>query len=107
MMWEVSNGHIGKFAHTMKGIEMKKIIALIIIVVFSTCSAQAAEQENAMSAVQGPVQQGIDLLRNMQYKDASQRELQRVKIWEIIRQAFDFNEVAMRALAQDWKNFNS
>ncbi len=86
---------------------MKKFIALIMIVMFCAFSVQAAEQENAMSAVQGPIQKGIDLLRNMQYKDASQREVQRDKIWEIIRQAFDFNEVAMRALAQDWKNFNS
>lgn len=84
---------------------MKKIIVTIIVLLFAV-SAYAAEQKTALASVQSPIQQGIDLLRNPEYKDVSKREIQRDKIWEIVRQAFDFTEVAMRALAQDWKNFN-
>lgn len=84
---------------------MKKIIAMILVLLFAS-SVYAAEQKTAMASVQMPIQQGIDLLRSPEYKDVSKREIQRDKIWEIVRQAFDFTEVAMRALAQDWKNFN-
>jgi phospholipid transport system substrate-binding protein len=85
---------------------MKKIIVTILVLLFAS-SVYAAEQKTAMASVQMPIQQGIDLLRNPEYKDISKREIQRDKIWDIVRQAFDFTEVAMRALAQDWKNFNA
>lgn len=85
---------------------MKKFLVCIAAVfVFAAVSAHAADSAGPMVSVQGPIQQGIDLLRDPQYKDPSKREAQRDKIWEIIRQTFDFVEVSMRALAQDWKNF--
>jgi len=84
---------------------MKKFIVWITVFVFAAVSVYAAESAGPMVSVQGPIQQGIDLLRDPHYKDPSKREAQRDKIWEIIRQTFDFVEVSMRALAQDWKAF--
>ncbi|OQX17964.1 MAG: hypothetical protein BWK80_38795 [Desulfobacteraceae bacterium IS3] len=84
---------------------MKKIFVWITVLIFAAVSAYAAESPGPLVSVQGPIQQGIDLLRDPQYKDPSKREAQRDKIWEIIRQTFDFVELSMRTLAQDWKNF--
>ncbi len=84
---------------------MKKICVWIAVLIFAAVSAYAAESPGPLVSVQGPIQQGIDLLRDPQYKEPSKREAQRDKIWEIIRQTFDFVELSMRTLAQDWKNF--
>ncbi len=84
---------------------MKKICVWISVLIFAAVSAYAAESPGPLVSVQGPIQQGIDLLRDPQYKEPSKREAQRDKIWEIIRQTFDFVELSMRTLAQDWKNF--
>ena len=52
MMWEVSNGHIGKFAHTMKGIEMKKIIVICLLVALVGCGGlKITPESQAVSSV--------------------------------------------------------
>jgi len=57
-------------------------------------------------ALKKPVQEGIDLLRDPAYADASKKEAQRDRIWEIIREAFDFRLISASALGRNWKRFS-
>jgi len=64
-----------------------------------------AHSAQPLDVLQGHVDQVIDILQNSQHEEAAQDDPQREKIWEIIRKAFDFEEMAKRALARDWRNF--
>jgi len=59
-----------------------------------------------MDALKGPVDEGIRLLSDQKYKNPSLKRVQREKIWEIVRKAFDFTELSGRALATNWKTLN-
>jgi len=59
-----------------------------------------------MDALKGPIDEGIKLLSDQKYKNPSLKRVQREKIWEIVRKAFDFTELSGRALATNWKIFN-
>jgi len=48
----------------------------------------------------------ITMLKDPQYDDPSKKEAQREKIWSIIRDFFDMEEMSRRALAQYWKRFD-
>lgn len=82
---------------------MKRII-LVFTVLFFAATALAGVQK-PIDELQGPIQKGINILKDPQYHVDSKKELQREKIWEIIREAFDFVQVSKRALARNWRDF--
>ncbi|MFH1981657.1 MAG: ABC transporter substrate-binding protein [Pseudomonadota bacterium] len=57
-------------------------------------------------ALKRPVQEGIDLLRDPAYADASKKVEQRDHMWAIIREAFDFRLISASALGRNWKRFS-
>ena len=84
---------------------MKKPLAALVFLFFLISTAPAIAGP-AMDAVKVPIQQGIDLLRDPAYADASKKAEQREKIWEIIKQAFDFTQISILAVARDWRRFS-
>ncbi|MBU4035281.1 MAG: ABC transporter substrate-binding protein, partial [Proteobacteria bacterium] len=83
---------------------MKKIIVFLVLMFFASISFSA--DLSPIDSLKGPVDQGLSLLKNPKYMDASQRKDQRDKMWEIIRKAFDFTELGGRTLAVNWKKFS-
>jgi phospholipid transport system substrate-binding protein len=59
-----------------------------------------------MDALKGQIDEGLSLLSDPKYKDPSLKSVQRKKIWEIVRKAFDFTELSGRTLAANWKNLS-
>lgn len=86
------------------GIAVKKIIVFLVLMFFASISFSA--DLSPIDSLKGPVDQGLSLLKNPKYMDASQRKDQRDKMWEIIRKAFDFTELGGRTLAVNWKKFS-
>ena len=52
------------------------------------------------------VDQGIQILEDPRYEDASSKKVQQQKLWEIMLQLFDFKEFSRRVLAAHWKKFS-
>jgi phospholipid transport system substrate-binding protein len=58
-----------------------------------------------LDELQGHIDQVVSILKDPKYQETAQKDLQREKIWEIIHKAFDFTEMAKRAVAKHWKRF--
>jgi phospholipid transport system substrate-binding protein len=80
-----------------------KIIGLIIIFLLTAGSVSAGEP---MTALKKSLDLAMSILNDPQYNTDDLKEIQKEKIWEIIRQIFDFTEIAKRALAANWKKFS-
>lgn len=83
---------------------MKKILLFLLCVFFASVSYSS--DKGPMDSLKGPIDEGISLLSDPKYKDPSLKSVQREKIWEIVRKAFDFTELSGRTLAANWKNLN-
>ena len=59
-----------------------------------------------IDAIKKPIEQGISVLRDAEYSKPEKKDAQREKIWEIVRDIFDFREISMRTLATDKDKFN-
>ena len=64
-----------------------------------------ARAQTPMAAVQGSIDRIISVLKEPRYRNPDARELQRAKISEIVREVFDFREMARRTLARSWRKF--
>ncbi len=51
------------------------------------------------------VDEVLTILDDPTYQEASRRDAQQKRIWDIIEQIFDFDEMARSTLAINWKNF--
>ena len=78
-------------------------LVLILIIFGMTHLAHAAQP---MDALKGPVEQIVNILKDPQYKAASQKKLQREKMWEIARKIFDFTAIARGTISRyRWSGF--
>lgn len=82
---------------------MKKIIPILVALLIGTSSL--AQSAQLLDALRGPVDSIISVLNDPQYQDSAKRDVEREKIWEIIRKLFDFTEMAKRTLARNWRSF--
>ncbi len=82
---------------------MKKVTAFFVLIFFASVAFSSGL--SPIDSLKGPIDEGLSLLKDPKNKDSSQRKLQRAKMWEIIRKAFDFSELSGRALAVNWKKF--
>lgn len=80
------------------------MLAALVIVIFPMVSPAAAP--SATDALKGPIERAIALLKDPRYQAPSMSETQREDIWAAVKDIFDFREISMRSLAQDWRNFD-
>jgi phospholipid transport system substrate-binding protein len=68
--------------------------------------AHLAHGAQPLDELKGPIEQVINILRDPQYKDPSQKDLQREKMWEIARKIFDFEAIAQGTITRfRWNGF--
>ena len=77
--------------------------SFILVVLTSLSSLSYAEQP--IEVLQKSIDRGISILNDSNYKDQSQKELQRQKLWQVLNQIFDFKEFSKRILARNWRKF--
>lgn len=84
---------------------MKKIFFILLIMFFALPSSSRAAQP--LELLKDSIDNVIGILGDPIYKDASLKDAQQKKIWDIIQQMFDFEEMAKRTLARNWRSFNA
>ena len=70
-----------------------------------TCALPICAQPQPIDDIRPPIEKGIALLKDPRYTRQGQFEAQREKIWETIRDIFDFRIISMMALAMEWRSF--
>ena len=84
---------------------MKKIIPVMFFIFLAFPSQPKAAQP--LEVLKSAMDEVIVILEDSKYQDESMKEAQQEEIWENIRKIFDFNEMARRTLANNWRNFTS
>ena len=59
-----------------------------------------------MDVLKGGIDQVISILKAPEFQDEGARSTQREEIWRVIREIFDFDEMAGRTTAQYWRIFS-
>jgi len=83
---------------------VKKAVIIFILIVFAPAFLYA--DMGPMETLKIPIDEGMRILIDPKYKDASLKKVQREKIWDIVRKSFDFTELGGRTLAANWKKFS-
>ncbi len=83
---------------------MKRIIPVLLLLLVALPGP--AHSSEPMDAVRGPIDEVINTLKDPQYQGDAQKEVQREKIWKIIRELFDFKKISSLALGNYRKKFN-
>lgn len=85
------------------GTNMKKALVAVFIIIAELSTFAYAEQP--VDALQELIDQGTSILKDPIYKDTGQKEIQRQKLSEIVKQTVDFKEFCRHALASNWLKF--
>ena len=83
-----------------------KSIAAVMVVFLVMAFPAAAVSMEPMAVIKVPVDTVIAILNDPQYKVAGTKSAQRDEIWKIVKPMFDFVEIAKRAVARNWSDFN-
>lgn len=78
------------------------VVAVFLVMVFPA----AALSMEPMAVIKTPVDQVIAILNDPQYKEAGTKLAQRDEIWKVVKPMFNFDEIAKRAVARNWSDFN-
>jgi len=81
---------------------LKRLCLIIGVLLLPVAAWGGAPTE----ALRKPIQEGIDLLRDPAYADASKKDEQRDRIWAITREVFDFKLISASALGRHWLQFS-
>ena len=83
---------------------LKYCLVLLLLSLMSIPAAAVAGP--ATEAVRQPLNEGIRLLREQTAETKQQQKEKRDRIWEIVRQAFDFRLISAQALGRNWRRFS-
>src|SRR5210317_1949929 len=82
---------------------MRIFAYILLYLLVATPSLSYADQP--LEDLRRGVDQGIQILEDPRYEDASSKKIQQQKLWEVTLQIFDFHEFSRRVLASHWKKF--
>ena len=83
---------------------MKRIILILLFACILLPINVYSAQPNDI--LQTAVDQVIFILEDPAYQDESRKTVQKEKLWKIIGEIFDFEEMSKRTLARNWKVFS-
>ena len=84
---------------------LKHMIVPMALVALTTIPAAAVSLE-PMATIKGPIDAVITLLNDPKYNVTGTKSAQRDEIWKNVKPMFDFDEIAKRAVARNWSDFN-
>ena len=79
---------------------MRRILVLIMLLTLLPAYVWAGAPTEA---IQQPLEKGMEVLRDPAYANGANRDEQRDKLWDIVKEVFDFRLISARALGRDWK----
>lgn len=81
---------------------MKKGL-IIFGILWSLSTLSYAEQP--LDLLRNSIDESINILNDPGYEDNSHKDIQRQKLWQILKQIFDFHEFTRLALGSNWNKF--
>jgi phospholipid transport system substrate-binding protein len=84
-------------------IRLSLSVVAILVLVGTGRSVNAGEPTEA---IRGAVNQGVEILKNAKLNNQNQRAQVIDQLRQIVYPLFDFNEMAMRSLGQNWRPLN-
>jgi phospholipid transport system substrate-binding protein len=81
----------------------KNILIVLLMSVLLPINAYSAQP---IDILKNAIDQVIFILEDPAYEDNSLKTAQKEKLWNIIREIFDFEEMSKRTLARNWKDFS-
>ncbi|MEE4113994.1 MAG: ABC transporter substrate-binding protein, partial [Desulfobacteraceae bacterium] len=83
----------------------KPMIGALALILLTLSPTEAVSME-PMVTIKIPVDSVIVILNDPKYKVAGTKSAQRDEIWKVVKPMFDFDEIAKRAVARNWSDFN-
>ena len=77
-------------------------LAVFMLMVFP----RVAVSMEPMATIKAPIDTVIAILNDPQYKVKGTKSAQRDEIWKNVKPMFNFDEIAKRAVARNWSDFN-
>ncbi len=84
---------------------IKILLSLLISVVMS--GSAVAQNNRPIDIIQNTIDKTLTIMNDPRYENDAQQDQLQQKIWDVVRDVFDYNEIARRALARNWKQFTS
>lgn len=87
---------------------MQKTWVLFVVLPLLLCwsGIGLAKAPEPMDAIRNPVEQGLALVNDPTYRKPEKQEELREKIWNLVKDVFDFRAISMRALGRNWRDFS-
>jgi phospholipid transport system substrate-binding protein len=84
-------------------------LTILVMLLLLPAAGPAAAAGEPMDVLKAPMDEALAVLRDPQYKtdDPAKKAEQREKFWAIIKPVFDFEELAKRTLARNWRKFDA
>jgi len=83
---------------------MRNTALFLLLIIAAAPSLSFAQQP--LEALQQGIEKGISVMEDPQFEDASRKNAQQQKLWEIMLQLFDFKEFSKRVLGSHWNKFS-
>jgi phospholipid transport system substrate-binding protein len=77
-------------------------ITIYFFLLIATVEPALIFAQEPLEAVQQNIEKGIEVLEDPLYQDASLKQEQQQKLWEIMEQTYDFAEFSRRVLGSHW-----
>ncbi|MHB8835129.1 MAG: MlaC/ttg2D family ABC transporter substrate-binding protein [Candidatus Methylomirabilia bacterium] len=78
---------------------------LAVFVTLLAVRPAGAQEIRPIDALRGPLDTALAILQDPRYRVDAEKEAQKEKLWEIIREVFDFDGITERAVGRNWKLF--
>lgn len=83
----------------------KPCIFITAFLLFLSAAAFAAAPE-PVETIRRPIEEGLALVNDPAYHSPEKQETLREKIWDLVKDVFDFRAISMRALGRNWRDFD-
>jgi len=86
---------------------MRKIHWFVMLVgALCLAGTALAKAPEPIESIRKPIERGLELVNDPQYHAPEKQEELREKIWALVKDAFDFRAISMRALGRNWRTFD-
>ena len=106
-MLHVGEFHIGRLNLFMKQFLKAKSFCILLLFIWAATATGSEPNHDPVKQLQGSIDAIIKLLRDPGLKKPDKKEQLRSEISDIIRERFDFKEMAKRSLGLHWRKRNA
>ncbi|MBW1962405.1 MAG: ABC transporter substrate-binding protein [Deltaproteobacteria bacterium] len=94
----------------LKAKEAKNLLIIIVGGMLLTCTSViqvSAQSKQPIEVIREAITKALKIMNETQYMDGSKEDQMRQRIWETIREEFDYREITRRVLSRNLKKFSS